>query len=191
MKIIQILAHPKPGSFNHVIAETVRQTLVGGGHSVIQHDLYLEKFDPVLITEEITAKYDDLPQNIKNFIDEIKEAEGLVFVHPDWWSGPPAILRGWIDRVFRQGFAYRFTEKGPIPLLGDKTVQIFVTANSPEHVIRDVYGVPIEKFWRQIVFGLCGAKSVGYKHFTEVILSDLPKRQGWLREVEEIVKKTF
>ena len=102
-----VLAHPDKGSFNHAIAETVVDELTRFGHEVCFHDLYEEGFDPVLRGEEIPGEA-SLPQEIENHCNEIAAAEGIVVIHPNWWGQPPAILKGWIDRVIRPGVCYEF-----------------------------------------------------------------------------------
>ncbi len=104
MKISVILGHPDPGSFNHAIAEAAVDALKENGHDVSFHDLYAEKFDPILPGPEIPRGAVVDPA-IKNHCDEIAAAEGIVIVHPNWWGQPPAILKGWVDRVIRPGVA--------------------------------------------------------------------------------------
>jgi len=191
MKTLVLLAHPKPGSFNHAIAETVCRSLKDLGHELILHDLYAERFDPVLPVEELTIANEELPEPLRKYQAEIQVAKGLVFIHPNWWGNPPAILAGWVDRVIRNGFAYRFTEKGPIPLLGDKIVQVFSTSNTPKEVEVNVYGDPLENFWKTIVFGLCGCESLERRNFGPIILSTLDQRKVWLRETGEIICRRF
>jgi len=187
MKTLVFLAHPKPGSFNHAIAETVCRSL----SEPIFHDLYAERFDPVLPVEELTLANEELPESLRKYQAEIQEAKGLVFIHPNWWGNPPAILAGWIDRVLKNGFAYRFTEKGPVPLLGDKIVQVFSTSNTPREVEVNVNRDPLENFWKTIVFGLCGYESLERRNFESVILSTLEERKAWLSETEAIIRRRF
>ena len=191
MKTLVLLAHPKSESFNHAIADTVCRSLKDIGHEPILHDLYAERFDPVLPVEELTLANEELPGPLKKYQAEIQEAKGLVFVHPNWWGNPPAILAGWLDRILRNRFAYSFTEKGPVPLLGDKIVQVFSTSNTPREVELNVYHDPLENFWKTIVFGLCGCESLERRNFESIILSTPGQRNAWLREVGEIIHRRF
>lgn len=191
MSVLIILSHPKEGSFNHAIAARVQQSLEKNGVACELHSLYAEKFDPVLTSEEIEANDDVISPEVKNFIEAIRASRGIIFVHPNWWGGPPAMLRGWIDRVFRNGFAYHFTEKGPVPHLTDKTIQVFSTSNTPHEIEMRVYGDPLENFWKTIVFGLCGCESFERRNFSSVIISSNEERAAWLDEVEEIVSRRF
>jgi NAD(P)H dehydrogenase (quinone) len=103
MKISVILAHPDPKSFNQAIARTVIGQLERNGHDTFFHDLCAENFDPLLPAGEI-PKDVVLPAMIKN------HSAGIVIIHPNWWGQPPAVLKGWIDRVIRPGIAYEFLD---------------------------------------------------------------------------------
>ena len=109
MNVSLILAHPNQGSFNHAIAIAAINALDGNGHSVRFHDLYRERFDPVLPYGEI-PKGADIDSNLMKHCGEIVSADGIIIVHPNWWGMPPAILKGWVDRVIRPGVAYEFLE---------------------------------------------------------------------------------
>ena len=109
MKVSLILAHPKSGSFNHAIAEVAQNTLESCSHDVSFHDLYMERFDPILPYEEIPKGVDVNPI-VHKYCEEIALADGIIIVHPNWWGMPPAILKGWVDRVTRPGVAYEFLE---------------------------------------------------------------------------------
>jgi NAD(P)H dehydrogenase (quinone) len=102
MKISIILAHPKAGSLNHAIAAKAQAVLKENGHAVNLRDLYAEGFDPVMPEAEI-APSGGIPPQIEAHCREIAAAEGIIVVHPNWWGQPPAILKGWVDRVLRAG----------------------------------------------------------------------------------------
>ena len=191
MKILLILGHPKPNSLNHAIAEKSLAVLKELGHEITFHDLYRERFDPVLPPGEDTLSEEELPGFIQNHLQSFKVADGVIFVHPNWWGGPPAILRGWIDRVVRTNSCYNFTQEGVVSHVGGKVVQIFSTSNTPRNVEINVYGDPIENFWKVVVFGLLGTKSFERRNFESVVLSTPEERQGWFAEVEATLKRRF
>lgn len=103
MRVLLILAHPMLGSFNHAIAEVAQNTLESCSHDVSFHDLYMERFDPILPSEEI-PKGVDINPIVHKYCEEIALADGIIIVHPNWWGMPPAILKGWVDRVIRPGW---------------------------------------------------------------------------------------
>jgi putative NADPH-quinone reductase len=195
MKISVILAHPDNGSFNHAIAATAVQALREQGHVVSFHDLYAEQFDPILPGQEIPSGVPLSPQ-LKSHCDEIAEADGIVIVHPNWWGQPPAILKGWIDRVFRPDVAYSFLEGDngegiPIGLLKAQKAVVFNTSNTPGERENEVFGDPLELIWRKCIFDLCGIKSFSRIIFRVVVTSTEEQRKAWLSEVEKTVSKLF
>jgi NAD(P)H dehydrogenase (quinone) len=112
MNIPVIFAHPHPRSFKHAIAQTATEGIRRDGPTVRCHDFYAEKFDPIRLGGEIPAT--SVVSKIgEEHCREISSADGIVRVHPNWWGQPPAVLKGWIDRVLRPGFAYTFLEGDP------------------------------------------------------------------------------
>ncbi len=191
-KVLVVVARPNAAaSFNGAIAQTACDALAAQGYEPILRDLYAENFDPVMPLDETIRSAAEAPAEIRAEMDAVKEAVGLVFVHPNWWGTPPAIMKGWLDRVFRNGFAYGFTEKGPWQGLGDKIAQVFSTSNTPREVELNVYGDPLENFWKTIVFGLCGAKSFERRNFEPIIVSDDATRKEWLAEVDATIRRRF
>lgn len=195
MNVSIILGHPTQGSFNHALADTAAAALRKHGYTVHFHDLYQESFDPMMRTEEL-AKGSPVPAGLEAHCSEILAADGIVIVHPNWWCNPPAVLKGWVDRVLRAGMAYRFESDGQggsrsVGLLKAKAALVITTANNPQDKEIEMYGDPLEIFWKKVVFGLCGVRNVRRLIFAPVILSSLEQRQGWLRETEEAVGKLF
>ncbi len=193
MTISIILAHPTPGSFNHAIANAARDTLANRGHRVHWHDLYAESFDPVLPAAEVPRDA-VLSPAIATQIDEIVAADGLVIVHPNYWSRPPAILCGWVDRVLRAGRAYEFVPDGkgggkPVGLLKARVAMVLNTANTPQETEERFLGDPLDVHWRKVVFGLCGVTNVVRRIFSPVITSTPEQRQAWMDEVRALVGK--
>ncbi len=195
MKVSVILAHPDPASFNHAIARQAVETLSAGGHDVVFHDLHAEKFDPILPAPEI-PKNGKVDSAVKEYGEEIAAADGIVIVHPNWWGQPPAILKGWIDRVLRPGVAYEFREGDsgegvPVGLLKAKAAVVFNTSNTAEERERRVFGDPLEALWKNCIFDLCGVKTFHRRTFSIVVTSTPEQRKAWLKEVEDIVRRLF
>ena len=195
MNILIILAHPQSSSFNHAIAATAGGVLRAAGHAVVFHDLYAEGFDPVLPAAEI-PKGATLPHDIQNHCDELVAAEGIVIVHPNWWGQPPAILKGWVDRVVRPGVAYDFLEcdggEGvPKGLLQARAAMVFNTSNTPAAREAAVFGDPLERLWKDCIFRFCGVETVHRRMFSVICTSTPEQRATWLAEVEETVHQAF
>ena len=195
MRISVILGHPDAGSYNHAIAARVVGTLLACGHSVNFHDLYAEQFDPMLPAGEI-QKDALLDAVIENHCAEIVAADGIVVIHPNWWGQPPAILKGWVDRVIRPGVAYEFVDADsgegvPRGLLRAKTVLVFNTSNTGKEREIEVFGDPLETIWKNCIFGLCGVENVCRRTFGIIVTSTPEQRKEWLVEVEEMVRQHF
>ena len=195
MNLSIILAHPNPGSFNHAIAATAADTLQRIGHQVILHDLCQENFPALLPAAEL-QKDAKLEPVVAKHCAEIAAADGIIIVHPNWWGMPPAILKGWIDRVLRMEVAYRFVanDKGegiPVGLLKARAAIVFNTANTPDVREREVFGDPLELLWKKCVFDFCGVKNVQRRTYSVVVTSTPEQRAQWLAEVHEIVNAQF
>jgi NAD(P)H dehydrogenase (quinone) len=195
MQISIILAHPDPASFNHAIAQAAFQTIKANGHTVFSHDLYQEKFDPLLLAAEI-AREADLPADIKRHCDEIATADGIIIVHPNWWGQPPAILKGWVDRVIRPGVAYEFLEGDagegvPGGLLKARVALIFNTSNTESAREKNVFGDPLETIWKNCIFGLCGVTNFHRRMFNVLVTSSEAERKNWLDAVRNDIDLFF
>jgi len=195
MRISVILAHPGDSSFNHAIAQTAVEQLEGNGHTVLFHDLYKEGFDPLLLSEEIPQDA-QLPLEIADHCREIAAADGIILIHPNWWGQPPAILKGWVDRVIRPGIAYEFREDDsgagvPNGLLKARAAIVFNTSNTEIEREKKVFGDPLETIWKNCVFGLCGVPNFYRRMFGIVVTSTETQRECWLAEVKRDINTFF
>lgn len=191
MQLSIVLAHPNQDSFNYAIAAVALTTLRENGHSVVLHDLYAEQFDPLLPGNGIPGEA-TLPPELEAQCREIATADGLIIVHPNWWGQPPAILKGWVDRVFRPGVAYKFLEGDqgegvPVGLLPARTVLVFNTSNTAAERELRVFVDPLETLWKNCIFDLCGVKTFYRRTFSVVVTSTAVERQAWLAEVAAAV----
>ena len=195
MNILLILAHPDKKIFNHAIANLCKKRLVENGHSVIFHDLHDEKFDPIITSEEIprSGKINDL---VRKHCDDLTSCDGIIIIHPNWWGQPPAILKGWIDRIIRPGIAYGFIEGDngegvPVGILKAKTGIVINTSNTNETRENEVFGDPLETIWKNCIFGLCGINQFERKVFRIIVASDLNQRIQWLNETRDLLDRHF
>lgn len=110
MRLLVVAAHPNADSFNARLRRTVEETLRAGGHELRVRDLYAEGFDPVMDAAEWRAYFDDpaaTEARLADHVADLRWAEGLVLVYPTWWYGPPAMLKGWFERVWLPGVTFR------------------------------------------------------------------------------------
>jgi NAD(P)H dehydrogenase (quinone) len=113
MRVVVVIAHPDPDSFNHAIAATAETALEGAGHEVTVLDLYAEGFRTAMSPAERLAYHSERPlldPMAERHADIVKEAEAFVFVYPTWWSTMPAILKGWLERVMVPGVGFVFDD---------------------------------------------------------------------------------
>jgi NAD(P)H dehydrogenase (quinone) len=195
MNISIILAHPSKNSFNHAVAETAREYFSDRGDKIFFHDLYAERFDPILPTDEIREN-GMVNADILKYCAEISTSAAIVIVHPNWWGQPPAILKGWIDRVLRPGVAYKFEEDDsgegiPFGLLKAKGVVVFNTSNTPPEREAVVFGDPLELLWHNCIFDLCGVKNFHRVTYGVMCTSTAGQRNAWLQDVRDTLGKVF
>ena len=195
VNILVVLAHPDPSSFNHALAAAAAQAARDQGHTVVLHDLHAEGFDPILPRAEL-PKGAPLAPWLRRHCDDLAGAGGIVVVHPNWWGQPPAILKGWIDRVVRPGVAYAFLEGDggegvPVGLLRARTAVVLNTSNTPAARERDVFGDPLESIWKRCVFDLCGVKDVRRRTYGVVVTSTPELRERWLADASELLRSAF
>lgn len=108
MKVYVVYCHPDHESFTAAVRLRAVDSLTGGGHDVRVADLYAESFDPTLSLQEVLDHLHPPESNpaIDGYCADLKWCDTLVFIYPTWWSGPPAMLKGWLDRVLIRGVAW-------------------------------------------------------------------------------------
>lgn len=153
------------------------------------------QFDPLLPAEEI-PRDGVLSPDLQRCCDQAADADGIIIVHPNWWGQPPAILKGWIDRVIRPGVAYEFIEGDagegvPRGMLKAEAALVFNTSNTVCERERTVFGDPLETIWKNCIFDLCGVKTFYRRMFGIVVTRAEAERRAWLAEVTEAVDRHF
>ncbi|MFD9216477.1 NAD(P)H-dependent oxidoreductase [Streptomyces sp. NPDC059544] len=136
LRIGAYLAHPRPGSFNHAVFDAVVEELRGRGATVLAHDLCAEGFTPLLSADEtgtVEAAARTHDAQVALHRTEVATLDAMVFVHPNWWGMPPAVLTGWVQRVLAPGVAYKLsTAKGePAGLLKAGRALVLNTSDTP------------------------------------------------------------
>ncbi len=190
MKVLVVYAHPNPLSFNHALFGSVREGLEEAGHEVRVRDLYKLNLKTNLDADDfVQILRGSIPDDIQGEQREISWAEGLVFVYPIWWIGPPSILKGWIDRVFLQGFAFDITDEGPKGLLKHKKALVITTTGGPEEGY--VQTNTTELLSKPMTYGtllFSGISDVAHKNFYAVPYVSDEERKGMLAEVKGMAK---
>ncbi|MEC3605656.1 NAD(P)H-dependent oxidoreductase [Bacillus glycinifermentans] len=190
MKHLIVYAHPYNKSFNHAIKETAANTLRAAGEEVVIRDLYELKFDPVLSGEDIAGfKNGKTASDILTEQQYISWADVITFIYPIWWTGLPAIMKGYIDRVFSYGFAYKYEAGVQHGLLKGKKAVIINTQGKSHH---EYQALGMDKALRLTsdrgIFEYCGFEVIHHAFLESVPVSTLEKREHWLNEIEELMK---
>lgn len=110
MRTLVVHCHPDPQSFNAALFRAACAAVQKAGHELRSIDLYAEGFNPVLDLEERRAYLGDtglIVGRVQAHVDALRWAEHLVFVYPTWFYGPPAMLKGWLERVWLPGVAFQ------------------------------------------------------------------------------------
>ncbi|MBO8158926.1 NAD(P)H-dependent oxidoreductase [Thermosyntropha sp.] len=190
MKALLVYAHPNPLSFNAAIAATVKEELEKKGIEVKVKDLYAMNFNPVLSKADLEGTHTgNVPADIKAEQEDVRNADIIVMVAPIWWYSVPAIMKGYMDRVFSIGFAYEYTESGPRGLLNGKKGLIITTAGADEKTAKETgLDKVVDMGIAQALFGFCGFSEYKSKIFYAVPMVSDEERRNMLSEVRNLIQ---
>jgi NAD(P)H dehydrogenase (quinone) len=193
MKHLIIYAHPNPESLNHDILDRTVSTLKKNGHEVVVRDLYALDFYPVLKPEDTEAmKAGKTPDDIKIEQGFISEADVITFIYPIWWTGLPAIIKGYVDRVFAYGFAYASGENGIMKLLKGKKGLIINTHGTPNEIYDEIGMTAGLKVTSDVgIFDFTGIEAVDHLLFGSIGYLDEEAYKGMLKKVEDTINHHF
>lgn len=181
--ILVINGHPNKEAFNFAIMQSYLKGANDSGaevKSIIIADL---NFNPNL--EFGYQKRSELEPDLLDSWEKIQWAHHIVWIHPVWWGGLPAITKGFIDRLFLPGMAFKYRDNSVWwdKLLKGKTAHILSTMDTPTWYYRFIYGNPSVNQLKKTVLNFCGIKPVRVSHFTMVKGSTTEKRKKWLQKV--------
>ena len=185
-KICLIYCHPNPSSLNAAIADAYERGASAGGHSVRRLNLYEMKYDPSVVFTGI-GKQQELEPDLVAAQEAIQWAEHVVFVFPTWWGSTPARLKGFFDRTFLEGWAYRYDDlKSLLPrkLLAGRTAHLLYTMNTPPLLFQLIIGDPVWRSLKLGTLGFVGLTPVRRTVFGPVKKSSETQRKRWLAAVE-------
>ena len=171
MKHAVILAHPNPESFNATIAKAYCKAVIARGHEARLRDLYAMNFDPRLQASEIPGPKGFTPgEDVQAERKFLSQADVFVFVYPFWINAAPAILKGYMERVFGMGFAYKPGKGGIEPMLTGKKMLSFTSSGAPvEWVKKTGAWDAARKLFDEHASLITGMTVVEHVHFGDVI----------------------
>ena len=188
-KILIINGHPNKDAFNFGIATAYKKGAENSGAEVKEVIIADLKFDPNL--QFGYQKRTELEPDLADAWEKIKWADHLVWVHPVWWGGLPAITKGFIDRLFLPGFSFQYRENSVWwdKLLKGKTAHIITTLDQPSWYYWLVYGRPSVNQLKKSTLEFCGVKPVKVTYIGIIKTATNDIRKKWLAKVEELGRK--
>jgi NAD(P)H dehydrogenase (quinone) len=189
-KILVIIGHPNPQSFNHALAAQYAEAARAAGHEVTVLALNELRFDPILRLGY--AGEQALEPDLQRAQAAILRAEHIVIVFPSWWGSMPALLKGFIDRTLLPGFAFKYRSRDTPwwdQLLKGRTGRILLTMDTPWWYNRLVYGNANINMLKAATLQFCGIKKVKVSTFGGVRLSKPATRMRWLEQVAQLGRK--
>lgn len=185
-KILIILGHPDSNSLCASLASAYRDSAGQAGADVRELRLGEMGFDPVLWNgyNKIQALEPDLVQAQ----ELVLWAEHIVFVYPTWWGALPALMKGFFDRVFLPGYAFKYRENSKFwdKLLAGRTAHLIVTMDTPPWYYRWIYRRPGHNEMKRTILGFCGIKTTRITEFAMVRHSSSQQREKWIEAVQKL-----
>ncbi len=188
-KILIINGHPNKDSFNFGIAKAYQDGALQSGAQVKEIVIADLNFNPNL--QFGYQKRMELEPDLVKAWEKIQWADHLVWIHPVWWGGLPAMTKGFIDRLFLPGFAFKYRENSVWwdKLLKGKTAHIITTLDQPGLYYRFFFGRPSVNQLRKSVLEFCGVKPVNVTYIGIIKTSDIKQRKIWLEQIRLLAKK--
>ncbi len=186
-KFLLVLATPNHQSLDYYLAKTIQAALRKQQKEIKMLDLYADHFNPVLCYKKSPAQILDEDGSVYRSQKLIQWADKLIFVYPIWWSGMPAILKGWIDRNFAVGFAYHDENGHLTGNFKNKSAWIITTYDSPASVrakLQD-YGTVLEKQ----ILNSCGIQPVEHDELASASSISLGERKKFINYIKEKAQK--
>jgi NAD(P)H dehydrogenase (quinone) len=181
-RILVILGHPAKASFCEALANSYVKGARAAGNEVQLIALSNLSFDPILHNGYATIQ--ELEPDLVAAQTAITWAQHLVFVYPIWWGAIPALLKGFVDRVFLPGFAFKYRDGSAFwdRLLSGRTAHLLVTMDTPPWYFRWVFRMPGHNQMRRSILEYCGIRPVTISNFSPIKRSSQQQRDKWLAQ---------
>ncbi len=188
-KILIINGHPNQGSFNFGLVEAYKKGASGAGAEIKEIVIKDLVFNPNLAFGY--QQRTELEPDLLDAWDKIKWAEHMVWVHPVWWGGLPAVTKGFADRLFLPGFVFQYRENAVWwdKLLAGKTAHIITTLDQPSWYYWFAFGRPSVNQLKKSILEYCGVKPVKVTYIGTIRTSDPALRKKWLDKVQKLGEK--
>ena len=187
--ILVILGHPDTNSFCGSLTKAYIDSAKVSGSEVRELQLGELKFDPILWNGY--NKIQELEPDLTKAQELIQWSNHIVFVYPNWWGAMPALMKGFLDRVFLPGFAFKYRENSQLwdKLLSGRTAHLMVTMDTPPWYYRWIYHRPGHNEMKRTILGFCGIKVVKISEFALIKNSSQQQREKWITKATELGSK--
>ncbi len=184
--IVILLGHPDRDSLCGALAERYQHAALAAGHPVQLFALGEIDFDPIL--RHGYRQIQPLEPGLEQINAAIAGCEHLVLVYPTWWGGMPALLKGFFDRAFLPGVAFRYRADSVWwdRLLAGRSARVITTLDTPPWYYRWVYRMPGHQQIRRTILGFCGIRPVKISGFGPVRSASAAQREAWLQQAEQL-----
>lgn len=187
-----VYCNPNPKSLSSAYRDALVELTEMSANPVNVRDLYNIGFSPVLEMRDFDAvKHGQIPAEVKVEQDYVMWANLITFVYPVWWAGMPALMKGYIDRVFTKGFAYTMDDEGHLKgLLGDKKVVILNNMGFPYAYYEKVGMLDsMKQATDEGIFKFCGMEVVEHRFFGHLDAASKSEREGHVEVLKMIYDK--
>jgi NAD(P)H dehydrogenase (quinone) len=191
MKHLIIYAHPNDDSLNHHLMQTVVESLQTKNQEITVRNLYQINFNPVLSLEDMQGqRLGTIADDVKQEQEYISLADHITFIYPIWWTGMPAIMKGYIDRVFSYGFAYRYDQGVQKGLLtGKKTTVINTHGKSQSEYEKIGMDKALSLTSDNGIFTYCGLEINQHFFFDKADRAAIERIEDWTNQIKTTYKK--
>ncbi len=188
-KTLIINGHPDKESLCFALAESYKKGAESSGADCKLINLVDLDFNPILTFGY--RKVSELEPDLVQAQTDILDADHLVFVYPNWWGTYPALLKGFIDRVFLPNFAFKYRDNSSLwdGLLKGKSARVIVTMDTPKWYYWLIFRSPGHNSMKKGILGFCGIKPIKITSFAPIKSSDDRTRKQWIEEVRKLGEK--
>lgn len=187
MRVLIVYANPNPESLSNRVKNLISGVLKKRDFEVEVRDLYQMQFNPVF--SQADQSDETRPADVKREQEFISWAELIYFIYPIWWSGFPAIMKGYFDRVFSHGFAYSFSDQGVIKHLEGKKAVIINHHGSPEAAYNGDQYHALRLTSDEGIMRFCGIEVLEHKFFPSAVNATEDEKKAYLEEIRNLCEK--
>lgn len=189
-KALVIYSHPNPESFNRAILKAVTGELESKGVEYKVKDLYEMNWNPVLSAKDFQEMQSGvIPEDVLAEQRDVAWADTLIFIYPIWWAEQPAMMKGWLDRVFSEGFAYKVKDGDAKGMLADKKAVVITTSGGEKWAMKQSGMIDaIEKSMIEGTLNFVGIKDVEYNNLFAVPTATDAERGEMLEDIRQTIR---